>query len=122
MATKTLNARLKIWVDTPTNWNTNNPTLLNGEIGIVKENNNFRMKVGDGNTAWNSLPFYDGNIVVSSMSPTTSDLSYAIGTIWINLNGDITRTFNLYILRSVINSTASWLPIVVVQNFHYTMK
>lgn len=113
MATTTLNARLKIWVDTPTNWNTNNPTLLNGEIGIVKENNNFRMKVGDGNTAWNSLPFYDGNIVVSSMSPTTSDLSYAIGTIWMNLNADITQgQFNLYILRSVINTTASWLPIV----------
>ena len=113
MATKTLNARLKIWVDTPTNWNINNPTLLNGEIGIVKENNNFRMKVGDGNTAWNSLPFYDGNIVISNMSPTTSDLSYALGTIWINQNADINQgQFNLYILRSVIGTTASWLSIV----------
>ena len=123
MATKTLNARLKIWVDTPTNWNTNNPTLLNGEVGIVKENNNYRMKVGDGNTAWNSLPFYDGNIVVSNMSPTTSDLSYAIGTIWINQNADITQgQFNLYILRSVINTTASWLPIISGTEFSFILN
>lgn len=123
MATKTLNARLKIWVDTPTNWSSNNPTLLAGEVGIVKENNNFRMKIGDGSTAWNSLLFYDGNFVVSNLAPTISDLSYAIGTIWINTGANIQNgTFSLYILRSVINTTASWLPVISGTEFSYLLS
>ena len=123
MATKTLNARLKIWVDTPTNWSSNNPSLLAGEVGIVKENNNYRMKIGDGSTPWNSLPFYDGNIIVSNLAPTTSDLSYAIGTIWINTGANIQNgTFSLYILRSVINTTASWLPVISGTEFSYLLS
>lgn len=123
MATKTLNARLKIWVDTPTNWSSNNPSLLAGEVGIVKENNNYRMKIGDGSTPWSSLPFYDGNFIVSNLAPTTSDLSYAIGTIWINTGANIQNgTFSLYILRSVINTTASWLPVISGTEFSYLLS
>lgn len=42
--------------DTASNWSTNNPTLALGEIGL--ETDTMRMKVGDGNTAWNSLGYY----------------------------------------------------------------
>jgi hypothetical protein len=39
--------------DTAANWTTENPVLLQGEVGV--ETDTRRMKVGDGTTAWNSL-------------------------------------------------------------------
>lgn len=39
--------------DTAANWETNNPILTQGEIGIDLTNTYF--KIGDGITAWNSL-------------------------------------------------------------------
>jgi hypothetical protein len=41
--------------DTSTNWTTNNPTLLSGEMGIETDTNMF--KLGDGATAWTSLAY-----------------------------------------------------------------
>lgn len=41
--------------DTATNWSTNNPTLAAGEIGY--DTTNKKIKIGDGSTAWNSLPY-----------------------------------------------------------------
>lgn len=42
--------------DTTQNWTTNNPVLLEGEIGIVTDA--IEMKIGDGETAWNDLKFF----------------------------------------------------------------
>lgn len=39
-------------------WTANNPTLLPGEIGFEKDTN--RLKIGDGETAWNSLDYAVG--------------------------------------------------------------
>ena len=36
-------------------WNTYNPVLLVGELGI--ESNTFKAKLGDGTTPWNSLEY-----------------------------------------------------------------
>lgn len=55
--------------DTAANWETNNPILTQGEIGIDLTSNYF--KIGDGITAWNSLQIarngqdvlYDNTIV-----------------------------------------------------------
>ncbi len=41
--------------DTAANWNSNNPTLSEGEVGLESDTNAY--KVGDGSTAWNSLPY-----------------------------------------------------------------
>lgn len=50
--------------DTKANWETNNPVLAEGEIGLVLDDKNS-YKVGDGTTKWNDLPLrgYNGNIV-----------------------------------------------------------
>lgn len=41
--------------DTSSNWTSANPVLLSGEIGI--ETNTNKYKIGNGSTAWNSLPY-----------------------------------------------------------------
>ena len=41
--------------DTATNWTSNNPTLLSGEMGIETDTSKF--KIGDGATAWTSLGY-----------------------------------------------------------------
>lgn len=46
--------------DTADNWRTANPTLKQGEIGI--DNTNKQIKLGDNQTAWNNLPFYQPKV------------------------------------------------------------
>lgn len=43
---------------TASRWATLNPVLKNGEAGFVYDNN--KIKIGDGVTPWNSLPYIDG--------------------------------------------------------------
>lgn len=43
---------------TMSKWSSVNPILANGEIGFVYDNN--KIKIGDGVTSWNSLPYIDG--------------------------------------------------------------
>ena len=43
--------------DTATNWASNNPILAEGEAGF--ETDTYRIKIGDGSTAWVSLPYQD---------------------------------------------------------------
>lgn len=40
-------------------WAAHNPTLAYGEPGFEKDTN--RLKIGDGETEWNLLPYLDGN-------------------------------------------------------------
>ena len=56
-----LNARFGFRHDTLSNWQSENPVLLKGEISIVSdaENENW-LKIGDGATAWNDLPYKVG--------------------------------------------------------------
>ena len=50
-----LNARFAPKSDTAANWASNNIVLLMGEVGVETDTN--KMKVGDGETAWNDLPY-----------------------------------------------------------------
>ncbi len=53
--------RIKNKKDTSARWTTNNPLLLNGEIAIeVDVNNRAWIKIGDGVTKYNSLPYSSG--------------------------------------------------------------
>ena len=45
--------------DTATNWSNTNPVLYDGQLGI--DTTNKKIKIGDGTTAWNSLPYLDGS-------------------------------------------------------------
>ncbi len=44
--------------DTLNNWQTNNPVLYKGEASIVRDGEDGRwLKIGDGTTPWNDLPY-----------------------------------------------------------------
>jgi len=47
--------RIQIRRDSSLNWEINNPVLLQGEFGY--ETNTDCLKIGDGQTEWNSLPY-----------------------------------------------------------------
>lgn len=49
--------------DTSENWSLNNPILLKGEIGV--ETDTSFMKIGDGESDWNSL-FYTHSTIEES--------------------------------------------------------
>ena len=60
MATKQYNSRIQWKKDTASNWTSNNPVLLNGEIAIVVTNaNETRFKIGDGTSSFTALPYQD---------------------------------------------------------------
>lgn len=54
----TFSKRIQLRNDTPSNWSTANPVLLAGEIGLEIDSARNRMKIGDGTTAWNDLPYF----------------------------------------------------------------
>ena len=55
MANVTMNIRIISKNDTKTNWESINPVLLKGEIGIELGTN--KQKTGDGISTWNNLPY-----------------------------------------------------------------
>ena len=60
---KKLNVRVQNKRDTVTNWETNNPILLKGEMAIVQAlNGSIKVKVGDGVTAFNDLAYISGDV------------------------------------------------------------
>lgn len=76
MAKKIIKAQMKQRRDTKANWEATNPVLLDGELGIVSDDPNL-YKVGDGSTAWNSLPFrgFDGTLVHTTGDSKTAAMS-----------------------------------------------
>ncbi len=48
--------RIVLRQDLATNWTTNDPVLLSGELGF--ETNTSRLKLGDGVKRWSQLPYY----------------------------------------------------------------
>lgn len=58
MAVKQFNARITMKRDTASNWEQNNPVLLDGEIIIVDTaSGEVRFKIGDGTKLYKQLPF-----------------------------------------------------------------
>ena len=77
--------------DTASNWNTANPVLSAGEIGL--ESNTNKIKLGDGTNHWQDLDYFFGsveNIVLNDFSDVvindaqTGDVIRWNGTNWIN--------------------------------------
>jgi len=50
--------RIQLRRGTSSDWTTENPVLLEGEIGIELDSARNRIKIGDGTTAWSSLPYF----------------------------------------------------------------
>lgn len=55
MAIQILNARFTVRNDSAEKWESSNPILLKGEIGLENDTNQF--KFGDGATPWNELKY-----------------------------------------------------------------
>lgn len=51
------NARFLHRTDNAENWESINPVLLKGELGI-EAGEETKIKIGDGVTPWNSLPYF----------------------------------------------------------------
>jgi len=62
----------RFWMrrDTESNWVSVNPTLAAGEFGIVTDGAGMAMKMGDGSTAWNSLPYLHPQLATASGADT----------------------------------------------------
>ena len=54
-----INSRIQQKQDLSTRWSSINPTLLSGEFGY--ETDTGLVKIGDGESSWNDLPYLNGN-------------------------------------------------------------
>lgn len=58
-----INAKVKLRIDTEANWTSSNPTLLAGEVAISSDQlhagtDQPKFKIGNGSDAWSSLDYY----------------------------------------------------------------
>lgn len=86
MSQRTLNVdHLRLRKNTTAGWNSTNPVLLNGEIGIeIDARGGVWVKVGDGQKAWSSLPYTNANNAKTSTLATDSQKSQTIRLIYGN--------------------------------------
>lgn len=86
MSQRTLNVdHLRLRKNTTAGWNSTNPVLLNGEIGIeIDASGGVWVKVGDGQKAWSSLPYTNANNAKTSTLATDSQKSQTIRLIYGN--------------------------------------
>jgi hypothetical protein len=113
---------IQIRRDISANWSIKNPTLASGEFGY--ETDTVRLKIGDGSTSWNYLPYFTsgggggggggGSGTVSSVGMTSSDLD--ISGAPISTSGTINLTLrNTGVNQGTYGSTAS-IPIITVDS------
>ena len=77
MAEKIVNARVQNAYDTAENWNTNNPVLKAGELGI--ESDTGLHKVGDGTSTWKQLHYAGTDTAaVGALIEAAEDNMYAL--------------------------------------------
>ncbi len=62
---------LQVRHDTSANWGSENPVLLDGEIAVT-EDTPRKVKIGDGTTSWNDLPYIDSTAMSRSDSSAAS--------------------------------------------------
>lgn len=77
--------------DTSANWASANPILAGGEIGL--ESNTNKIKLGNGSTPWNALPYFYGSVDNTSIdaladvvitNAQNGDVLRWNGTAWVN--------------------------------------
>lgn len=99
MAEKTFNTRIKHKKDTEANWTANNPVLLDGEFAIVvTEGGENKIKIGDGTTAYNSLPFSSSNANWESLEGRPENLVLSTGDL---LGTDVQNEYLKYTAQTL---------------------
>lgn len=106
----TLKTKILLRNDTKANWTSANPVLGKGEIGIETDTRLF--KFGDGITNWNALKYADTeHAVLKEADPTTSDVSYSLGTKWVN-----TTNKKTFLLLGINEGSADWQQIALTKD------
>ena len=77
--------RIKLRRDIASDWTTNNPTLLAGEVGIDTTNN--KIKIGTGLTPWNSLAY--ATLTPTEINALITGLQGQIDSLSSNLNNTL---------------------------------
>lgn len=81
-------------------WQRNNPVLACGEPGFVIDRN--RLKIGDGETAWNDLPYFCGeSIKIEEITETVENLTNDINKITDLLGDSETENTLIYRIESL---------------------
>ena len=84
-------------------WQRNNPVLACGEPGFVIDRN--RLKIGDGETAWNDLPYFGGeSIKIEEITETVENLTNDINKITDLLGDSETENTLIYRIESLDNA------------------
>jgi phage-related tail fiber protein len=87
-------------------WTAAAEVLLYNEIGIATDTG--LIKIGDGATAWDGLPYINQRpAVIAADAPETTDNDRAIGDAWID-----SVTGYLYILYDLTDGVAEWKRVV----------
>lgn len=88
--------QLQIRHDTSSNWTSVNPVLLSAEIGY--ETNTGFIKIGDGTTAWSSLPYWTGgatgDMILASVQTVTGAKTFNSGKLVLAGSTSGTTTLN----------------------------
>lgn len=116
---KTVNSKILVRRDTSANWSANNPVLAAGEIGF--DTTTKKHKIGDGSTAWNSLPYFLLETgAVTSFNGSTGAITYTAPVTSVNgQTGAVTltipeaddKTWNDYTLNPTSEITANTINI-----------
>lgn len=99
--------------DTCAQWKVNNPVLGNGEIGF--ETDTFRMKIGNGSTAWTDLPYTNyteiTGIELTYNTPTPHTLAQIPEGFFLNtISVEIVEPFQSNVQISIgTDSNQSWI-------------
>ena len=103
-------------------WTSANPTLAQGEFGV--ETDTYKLKLGDGTTAWTSLGYYAPgqdiqdllNVVISS--ETSGQILQYNGTNWVNADIDALpdQSGNDGKYLTTDGTTATWAEITTDPN------
>jgi hypothetical protein len=110
--------KIQLRRDTAANWQSSNPTLAQGEVGIDLTNN--KIKIGNGTTAWNGLPYFDDKETVftavnSSVIPSTDNV-YDLGSPTKQWRHAYISEGSLYIGNIKITNEMGKLVVTTVEN------
>lgn len=75
--------RIQLRGDTDANWASSNPVLAAREVGVCTDAVPPYIKLGDGTTAWNSLPIAGLHGITVS---TTAPASPTMNQLWLDIS------------------------------------
>lgn len=106
MADVILNSKFQLRNDIKSNWDSENPILLKGELGVEIDTQKF--KFGNGIDTWSVLKYASAqSALLFARSPSVTDYSYDVGSLWINIT-----TSKAYILYDNTANNANWKQII----------